>query len=157
MEQFQFPFQKILKAQLPENIQQLIHAAAVAATEAYAPYSKFKVGAALLMSDGSITTGSNQENASFPAGICAERSALSKINMNAPQKLRAIAIEYLSDDEFGQPLSPCGLCRQSILEVQQYQQKPVAVYMSGPNGEVIFVEDAGYLLPFSFGKDYLGG
>lgn len=157
MEQFQFPFQQSLKTQLPEPIQHLIKSAEEAAEKAYAPYSKFKVGAALLLVDGSVVTGSNHENAAYPAGVCAERAVLSTLDMNdKTHKVKAIAVAYHGlDDAPDKPLSPCGICRQSLLEVQQWQEMPIAVYMCSPDGQVIEVEDAAFLLPFSFGSEYL--
>lgn len=136
--------------------QDLISAAEAATDKAYAPYSKFKVGAALLLTDGSIITGANHENAAFPAGICAERAALGVHDMEGPNKVKAIAIAYkTSHEQSHPPLAPCGICRQSILEAQLHQGTPIAVYMSSPDGEVIMVEDASYLLPFHFSSQYL--
>lgn len=155
MDQFGFPYQKSLKSQLPDFAQRLIEAAETAADKAYAPYSKFKVGAALLQADGQILTGSNHENAAYPAGICAERVVLGAHDMESAN-VQAIAVAYKSDPATRHPpLSPCGICRQSILEAQLHQKAPIAVYMSNPDGEVILVEDASYLLPFYFSSDYL--
>lgn len=156
MEQFQFPFLHGKKSALPEEIQKLIDRAEAAADKAYAPYSHFKVGAAVLLEDGSVLTGSNHENAAYPAGVCAERAALSTLEMNdKTHRVKAIAVTYHSGDEHGKPISPCGICRQTILEVQQWQQQPISIYMCSPDGKVIVLEDAGYLLPFSFGSEYL--
>lgn len=156
MQQFAFPYQQSLKTQLPQPVQDLIDAAVAAADKAYAPYSKFKVGAALLQNDGTILTGANHENASFPAGICAERAVLGGLDMDSGNKVVAMAIAYKTEkNERHPPLSPCGICRQSILETQLHQQQPIAVYMCSPDGEVIQVEDASYLLPFHFSSEYL--
>ena len=141
---------------MPQEAQDLITTAETAADKAYAPYSKFKVGAALLLSDGSIITGANHENAAFPAGICAERAVLGVHDMDGPAKVKAIAIAYkTAAEQMHPPLAPCGICRQSILEVQLHQSAPIAVYMSSPDGEVVMVEDASYLLPFHFSSEYL--
>lgn len=150
--QFSFPYEHSLKAQLAQEAQDLISAAEAAAEKAYAPYSKFKVGAALLLSDGTVLTGSNLENASYPAGICAERAALSQFDMEGTARLKALAIAYKPLPDIAQlpPLAPCGICRQSILEAQLHQGTPITVYMSSPDGEVIIIEDAGFLLPFYF-------
>lgn len=151
MEQFQFPFQQLQKSHLPQSIQELITAAELATEKAHAPYSNFKVGAALLMDDGSVITGANQENASYPAGICAERAALATLNMNDKRhKVTAIAISYRGRTEGTQPLSPCGICRQYMLEVQLEQQSAISVYMCSPEGRVVMITDASYLLPFYF-------
>lgn len=136
--------------------QQLITTAEQAAERAYAPYSKFKVGAALLLTDGSIITGANHENAAYPAGICAERAVLGVHDMDGAAKVRAIAVAYKSaNGDPHPPLAPCGICRQSILETQLHQAAPITVYMSSPDGEVVMVEDASYLLPFHFSSAYL--
>lgn len=158
MQQFQFSFEQTKRSALPIDIQSLIAAAETAARHAYAPYSRFFVGAALLLSDGTVKTGANQENAAFPSGTCAERAAVAQLTMNADTKTRvvAIAISYHQEQaDVERPLSPCGGCRQALLEVQQWQQSPIAVYMCSPAGLVIHVPDAGDLLPFSFGRDYL--
>ena len=156
MQQFGFPYELSLKAQLPVATQELLSAAEGAMEKAYAPYSKFKVGAAIILTDGNIITGYNQENAAFPAGICAERVVLGMHHMEGETKVQAIAIAYKSDNaEAHIPLAPCGICRQSILEVQLHQGTPITVYMSAPDGQVIMVEDASYLLPFHFSGKYL--
>ncbi|XZF14209.1 cytidine deaminase [Chitinophagaceae bacterium MMS25-I14] len=156
MEQFQFAYQRTLISQLPLQIQGLIEAAQKATEKAYAPYSNFKVGAAVLLTDNTILTGANHENASFPAGVCAERAVLGNIDMDSANKVTAIAVAYKSESNIQQPLSPCGLCRQTILEVQLHQQLPIALYMTSSDGQVIVVEDAKYLLPFFFSNDFLG-
>ncbi len=141
---------------MAEEARTLISTAESAADKAYAPYSKFKVGAALLLTDGSVVTGANHENAAYPAGICAERAVLGVHDMDGPAKVKAIAIAYkTASSDPHPPLAPCGICRQSILEVQLHQAAPIAVYMSSPDGEVVMVEDASYLLPFHFSSSYL--
>jgi cytidine deaminase len=156
VQQFDFPYELALKSQMAAEAQELISAAEAATEKAYAPYSKFRVGAALLLTDGSIITGANHENAVFPAGICAERAVLAAHNMEGPNKIKAIAIAYkIAREQHNPPLAPCGICRQSILEVQQHQSSPITVYMSSPDGEVIMVEDASFLLPFYFSGTYL--
>lgn len=156
MQQFGFPYQQSLKSQMAPAAQDLISAAEAAAEKAYAPYSGFKVGAALLLASGEVLTGSNHENASFPAGICAERAVLGNLEMDESHKVQAIAIAYKTNKtDRHRPLSPCGICRQSILEAQMHQHSPITVYMSSPDGEVIMVEDAAYLLPFHFSSEYL--
>ncbi len=154
MQDFKFPYERQVKTELPANIQQLLAAAEAVADKAYAPYSHFKVGAALLMEDGSMITGSNHENASYPVGICAERAALSALDMNNDaNKVKAIAVTYKpTGHTHNNPVAPCGMCRQAILEVQQWQGRPIAVYMYGPDGEVIYVDNAAFLLPFAFGS-----
>lgn len=156
MQEFGFPYQQSLKTQLPSHIQDLIAAAETAADKAYAPYSNFKVGAALVQGDGNVLTGANHENAAFPAGICAERALFGALDMGSGNKVTAIAIAYKTEKgTHHPPLAPCGICRQTILEAQLHQQQPIAVYMSSPDGQVILVEDASYLLPFHFSSEYL--
>lgn len=156
MQQFAFPYELSLKSQLPEEARALIGAAEAAAGKAYAPYSRFKVGAVLLLADGSTIAAANHENAAFPAGICAERAAIAQHNMYAKIAIVAIAIAYKSGNgKEDAPLSPCGICRQSILEAQLHQGSPIRVYMAAPDGEVILVEDASYLLPFHFSGKFL--
>ena len=156
METFEFPYQHTTKAKLPESLQQLVAAAETAAEKAYAPYSRFRVGAAVRLSDGGLLTGANHENAAYPAGVCAERAALSAFEMNDKScRVEAIAITYQGGTAPGKPLSPCGICRQTILEVQHWQDAPISVIMCSPESDVIVVESAEYLLPFSFGSDFL--
>jgi cytidine deaminase len=156
MQQFSFAYELGLKAQLPADAQDLISAAETAAGKAYAPYSKFRVGAVLLLADGSRITGANHENAAYPAGICAERAAISQLDMYANNPVRAIAIAYVAQDgKHDAPLAPCGICRQSILEVQLHQASPIRIYMAAPDGEVVMVEDASHLLPFHFSGRFL--
>ena len=156
MQQFAFPYELSLKSQLPQSIQELLQAAEQAARKAYAPYSKFRVAAAIQLTDGRVLTAANQENAAFPAGICAERAALSMHHLEGPEKVTVIAIAYEpADASQHAPLAPCGICRQSILEVQLHQGTAITIYMSAPDGEVMMVEDASYLLPFHFSGKYL--
>lgn len=156
MENFQFPFYHKRKIELSESIQQLIKAAEEAAEKAYAPYSHFQVGAAVLMKNGTFLTGANHENAAYPAGVCAERAALSSLVMTDKTKqVEAIVVTHINKEVHDKPISPCGICRQTILEVQQWQGSPIAVYMCGPDEQVVIIENAEYLLPFSFGSDYL--
>ncbi len=156
MEQFSFSYQKTTVAELPINIQNLIHASEDVARHAYAPYSNFKVGAAALLADGSTMVCANHENASYPAGTCAERGLLAHINpTETDQRIRAITVSYISDAKTQTPLSPCGICRQTILEQQLAQGSPIAIYMCSTDGHVIYVDDATHLLPFYFSSKNL--
>jgi cytidine deaminase len=122
--------------------------------QAYAPYSHFKVGAVARMDNGAIVSGSNQENASYPVGICAERvllSAASSLYPNMPIKTMAIAyhntnIEGLSN----RPVSPCGICRQSLSEFEDRVKQGVRIILSGMEGEVYILSNAKLLLPLGF-------
>lgn len=156
MEQFVFDYQHCTQAALSPAIVQLIARAADASETAYAPYSQFKVGAAVLLENGKILIGSNHENASYPVGICAERSILSTLNpLNAQDKIKAIAVTYQSEQKNASAISPCGMCRQAILELQIAQKSPIEIYMCSPTGAVIHVPDASHLLPFYFSNAML--
>jgi cytidine deaminase len=156
MEQFVFEYQHITQSTLSPTIVQLVTMATEATESAYAPYSQFKVGAAVLLENGNILTGSNHENASYPVGICAERSILSTLNpLYAHHKIKAIAVSYKSEQKNASALSPCGMCRQAILEIQLAQKSPIEIYMCSPSGAIIHVPDASYLLPFYFSNAML--
>lgn len=157
MQQYTFAYQVYAKGELPPDIEQLVAAANAATGKAYAPYSNLKVGAAILMTDGSIVTGANQENAASPNGVCAERAALAHVHIDDESpKVKAIAVTYTGKTKNTEkPIAPCGMCRQNILEMQQRQQSPITVYMCSPGGQVLMIEDAGNLLPFSFSSDDL--
>jgi cytidine deaminase len=157
MPQYQFQFTRTTKAALPAAARDLILAATDAASTAYAPYSNFPVGAAARLADGRILTGSNHENASSPVGICAERALLAGLDMRTPEcSVKELAVTY-NGNLGGAPISPCGMCRQSILEVQHWQGCPIRLYLCAPGEDVIVVEDAEWLLPFAFSGDMLGG
>lgn len=147
--------------QLPAAERELAQAAFDAAkTLAYAPYSEFKVGAAVLLENGAIIKGSNQENAAFPAGICAERVALSAVSVLHPgETILMIAIAYqkenLSEAMAHTVLSPCGTCRQTIAEYIARQHKSIALLLCSATGSVYRIENAMQLLPFSFGAEML--
>ena len=135
---------------------ELLTAAQQAAKDAYAPYSNFKVGAVALLENGEIITGTNQENASFPAGICAERVLLSSIASRFPgMPVKTIAISYKSrKGKSDHPISPCGICRQSILEYELRTHKKIRLLLGGKEGPVIEIPDATILLPLAFtGKE----
>ncbi|HHW81477.1 MAG TPA: cytidine deaminase [Bacteroidales bacterium] len=134
----------------------LIDAAKEATSNAYAPYSKFHVGAALLLENGKIITGNNQENAAYPSGLCAERTAVFYANAQYPdQKIEALAVAAFYNEKFTDDLiSPCGSCRQVLLEVESRYNSPVKI-MLYKNGEVYVAESMSSLMPLSFTKDAL--
>lgn len=139
-------------AELAIEDKRLLSAAQKALNDAYAPYSCFQVGAALLLENRQIICGSNQENASFPAGICAERVALSAASSGYPGVLiTAIALSYKSPSGMdGHPISPCGICRQTLVEYENRQKKFVRILMAGQHGKVYVVSSASALLPLTF-------
>ena len=127
--------------------------AAWAATElSYAPYSKFRVGAAARLSNGNIVKGSNQENASFPAGLCAERVLLSICSSLYPgMAIIDLAISYQYElGSSNQPISPCGVCRQSLSEYEGITKHPIRLILGGMEGKVFVIEKASSLLPLAF-------
>ncbi|MDD2791574.1 MAG: cytidine deaminase [Sediminibacterium sp.] len=119
---------------------------------AYAPYSEFKVGAAALLANGEMVNGSNQENASTPVGLCAERVLLSAISSLFPDTaIQTMAISFHNmKGASDHPISPCGICRQTILEYQIRLKHPIRLILSGMEGEVYILPDAAQLLPLSF-------
>jgi cytidine deaminase len=119
---------------------------------AYAPYSQFHVGAAILLENGTMVEGNNQENAAYPSGLCAERVAIFSVGANFPNQLiRAIAITASSANYVsGEPVTPCGACRQSMLEYELKQNTPIAVYLVSPSDEVIVIPSVSQLLPLHF-------
>ncbi len=135
----------------------LIDAAKRATQDAYSPYSNFKVGAALLLENGKIITGNNQENAAYPSGLCAERTAVFFANANYPnQRIEAIAVAAHYKGEFTKDvITPCGACRQVLLEVENRYKSKMSILLYGGNDEVYQIESIKDLLPLSFGEDRL--
>lgn len=135
--------------------QPLVRAALKATEHSYAPYSKFHVGAAVLLADGTIVTGSNQENAAYPSGLCAERVALFHAGHQYPDiPVVALAIAAATGGKQVESISPCGACRQVLLETEQRYGRPVKVLLCGTK-EVMVAESAASLLPLCFGKESL--
>jgi cytidine deaminase len=131
----------------------LVDAAKEAVKSAYTPYSHFQVGAAVSLANGEVITGNNQENVAFPSGLCAERTALFYANSRFPDvAVKAIAIAaYTGGDFTEEPVSPCGACRQVILEAQNRYRQPVRILLYGKRG-VYDVERITDLLPLAFGS-----
>lgn len=143
--------------ELDAESQRLYHAAQEAAQKAYAPYSHFQVGAALLLDNGELLTGSNQENASYPAGCCAERTALFYAGAHYPSHaVSRLAIVAFNPQGQVEQISPCGICRQVLLETEQRQGSPISIWLFGQSAIYRF-PSATSLLPFCFGKEQLGG
>ncbi len=140
----------------PED-RSLMKAAVDATNSSYSPYSNFKVGAALLMEDDSMITGSNQENAAYPSGMCAERVAIWKAGATYPnKKIKKIAIAANSPQKIvDQPVGPCGACRQALLEYEVKQESAMEVLFMGEVGQVVKVASVTAMLPFSFDGSYL--
>ncbi len=140
--------------QLPDEEQQLMNAASAVLPEAYAPYSKFHVGAAILLENGKIVTGTNQENASFPIGLCAERIAIAAATSLYPKmKIIAIAVTIKNFNKPTlEPISPCGACRQVLLEKEQETGNSIKILMKGEGKTICKLESVSSLLPLSFGS-----
>ncbi len=140
--------------ELPVEEQILVKAAIKATDNSYAKYSHFHVGAALLLEDGSIVTGANQENAAYPSGLCAERSAIFAAQSQHPEfSIKTIAIAARNDDGFTrQPISPCGACRQVMMEMEDRYKSDVRVLLYGVEG-VYAIRSIKDLLPISFVDD----
>ena len=136
---------------LPEKAQNLMKQAITTREKAYAPYSKFKVGAAVLLKNGQTFVGSNQENAAYPSGLCAERVAIYQAATQYPdEEIEMIAISGSAQDPTAHPVSPCGSCRQSLSEYETKQKKLIPVYFMGAEGEIVQTESIKDLLPFLF-------
>ncbi len=137
---------------LSNDDQELLEAAKKATKTAFAPYSNFHVGAAARLSNGQIVIGSNQESASFPVGICAERTLLNSVGSQFPElSITAMAISYqpLNKDSI-EPISPCGMCRQSLLDYENRYGAHIKIILSGMSGKVMVIPTAANLLPFGF-------
>ena len=141
-------------ADLSEHDAWLVNEAREVTAAAYAPYSNFNVGAVAKLTNGEIVAGTNQENASYPVGICAERVLLASAASLYPNiAIDTIAISYDNTrGESNHPISPCGMCRQSLVEYEERVKQPIRLILSGLDGKVIVVEKANALLPLSFGS-----
>ncbi len=143
--------------QLSAEDKLLLESARKVTEKAYAPYSEFLVGAVAKLVNGEILKGTNQENASYPVGVCAERALLAATAMlesNIGINTMAIAYHNLNG-ESDKPVSPCGMCRQSLHEYEERTKQPIRLILSGMTGKVYIIERAGLLLPLSFGSDNL--
>ncbi len=143
--------------ELPSNIQQLFKKAVEARDKAYAPYSNYAVGAAIELESGKIIQGSNQENAAYPSGLCAERTAIFYTGANHPEeKIKHMAISVKSKDKIvDTPGPPCGACRQAIAEYEFKQNKKIEIYMRGETGEILKADSLADLLPLAFNNSFL--
>jgi len=128
----------------------LLSSAREVTKDAYAPYSRFRVGAAARLVNGEVVTGTNQENASFPAGICAERTLLSVASSRYPgMAIETLAISYHNENGVSdRPISPCGICRQSLQEFEQRTGRPIRVDPGGRDGEGDRVGAIGFTAAF---------
>ena len=144
-------------SELKKSDFELLQKAQKAVESAYAPYSNFYVGAAVLLENGKIICGNNQENAAYPSGLCAERVAIyqaSAIYPNIPVKAIAIACKA-KGLIVNKPISPCGGCRQAISEYENHFSQKIKIIMSGEIGEVYVSDSIENLLPLMFSAKYL--
>ena len=136
---------------------ELMRRAHEATQSAYAPYSKFNVGAAVRLANGEIVTGNNIENAAYPSGLCAERVAM----FGAMAKFPGVAFEALAVTAHSQtkliaePVAPCGACRQVMVEVEQLSKRPLRVMCQGQEGPIMVFEGIESLMPFIFLDKFL--
>jgi len=144
--------------ELDERDQALLKEARSTTKQAYAPYSNFHVAAAARMENGKMVVGTNQENASYPVGICAERVLLgSAANLYPGIAIESIAVTYESAAVTSDhPISPCGMCRQTLLEFENRMKKPVRLILGGMSGKIYVIKSASQLLPFAFTSEELG-
>jgi cytidine deaminase len=149
---FQTNYTETTYKELSKELQNAILETKEATNFSHAPYSNFHVGACLLLEDGSLIQGSNQENASFPLGLCAERTALSAYSvLKIKPKIKSILIACRKNEDFvADPVAPCGLCRQTILEAEHIQNKNIQVILYSEGGKILIFESIKDLLPFYF-------
>lgn len=142
--------------ELTEEDRKLVDAACKATQRSYAPYSHFSVGAAALLENGVVVTGSNQENAAYPSGLCAERTTLFYANSQYPdQAVKTLAIAARTEQDFlDTPIPPCGACRQVLLETEKRFGKPMRILLYSKS-DIYIMEGVSDLLPLSFDGDYL--
>ncbi len=144
-------------SELPSSIQNLMNKAHEARKNAYAPYSRFKVGAALQLSTGEIVTGNNQENAAYPSGLCAERVAIFHAGATHPEmtvSFMALTAGSLTK-ETKTPIPPCGACRQVLAEYEVKQNASIVIYFMGETGKIVKANSIKELLPLIFDSTYL--
>ena len=157
MENFtiEIPIKKFQLNELSDEEKFWIDSAVISSKQAYAPYSEFNVGAAVILANGEIVTGNNQENAAYPSGMCAERVALFYAGARYPDvPVKAIVIVATKNAVIQQHISPCGACRQVLLETEKRYKQPIQTFLCG-NDVVYAIDSAESLLPLSFSADNL--
>lgn len=144
-------------SELPKDIQSLMSSAIEARENAYAPYSNFNVGASILLDNEEVITGNNQENASYPSGLCAERTAIYYAGAKYPNaKILKMALTASSKNKLtDKPIPPCGACRQAIAEYELKQDQAIEIYFMGATGRVAKSDSLSNLLPFIFESSVL--
>jgi cytidine deaminase len=139
---------------LPASEIKMVEKAYSMCEKAYAPYSNFQVGATVLLSNGEIVAGNNQENIAYPSGLCAERVALFFAGANFPNESVETIVVVAKGDlvPFDKLLSPCGSCRQVMMEYEMKQNKSIRVVLVSQNGKTVVFNSVLDLLPFAFGN-----
>ncbi len=136
--------------ELSEEEKRLIDVAKNASKNAYAPYSQFKVGSAVLLENGETIAGNNQENIAYPSGMCAERVALYYANATfSDTKIKTIAVAAYFGGDYVERISPCGSCRQALQEAENRQKSPIRILLYGKN-EIYVIESVQDLMPLGF-------
>ncbi len=143
--------------ELPNDVRDLMQKAIDVRKNAYAPYSKFNVGAAILLDNGEIALGSNQENAAYPSGLCAERVAIFHAGAIYPNAkiVKMVITAGSTTSATTKPIPPCGACRQAIFEYEFRQDVPIEIYFMGETGEIYKSNSIQNLLPLTFDKNFL--
>ena len=144
-------------SELSQDIQNLMSEAIEARNNAYAPYSNFNVGAAILLDNTKVVIGNNQENAAYPSGLCAERTAIYYAGAKYPKaKILKMALTASSQNQItDKPIPPCGACRQTIAEYEMKQEQPIEIYFMGAQGKVVKSNSLANLLPLLFESSVL--
>ncbi|MDB9720350.1 cytidine deaminase [Winogradskyella sp.] len=144
-------------SELSQDIQNLMSEAIEARNNAYAPYSNFNVGAAILLDNTKVVIGNNQENAAYPSGLCAERTAIYYAGAKYPKaKILKMALTASSQNQItDKPIPPCGACRQAIAEYEIKQEQPIEIYFMGAQGKVVKSNSLANLLPLLFESSVL--
>ncbi|MEZ5015201.1 MAG: cytidine deaminase [Chitinophagales bacterium] len=139
---------------LTDPDKELVEASVEATKSAYAPYSAFRVGCALRLENGMIVKGSNQENAAYPSGLCAERVAFFSAGSQYPG-IRILEAAITTSFPLHEPVAPCGACRQVMAETELRQNAPIRLIMTDPDGDFRIVENVISLLPMYFSGEWL--
>lgn len=133
---------------------ELILRAAEVTPDAYAPYSGFRVGAAIRLQNGQTVIGNNQENAAYPSGLCAERVAAFGAGASYPgSRMESLAVVAARGSDRFVPVTPCGACRQVLFEYEKKQKTPIRILLSGESGSILIFERIEDLLPVAFSKN----
>jgi cytidine deaminase len=142
----------VSREEIAQDKQALLDACLSAMAHAYAPYSHFSVGAAVLLENGVLVMGNNQENAAYPSGLCAERVAFYAAGANYPGIRIVAAAVTASSNQYtqGDPVTPCGGCRQCMLEYELKQRTDIELFMISPSGEILKSSSIKQLLPLHF-------